>query len=229
MTCKRRLEWKKKGMTKISKLFDLSSRQRVRIYANRLVVIFVCLMALALPSNCYCVSLHPNHVTLTEIEFNSKSSSFEISICLWPEDIETIVSKLDKNSGPLDLGIINKYMPEYLKDRFVIRSKNSKKNDKPLPIRWVGSELTLKKAWLFLEIKTEGTNQTHWSIENKILFEEHDDQSNQIKFKREQSPTWFACTSNKSKFDLNPIAQLVPKNNSTKNINQESGSNLSHR
>ena len=65
-------------------------------------------------------AIHPNHVSLTEIEFNQKSGSFEVSLCVWPEDLATIVSQLNKKPIALTDESVAQHFPRYLKEKFLV-------------------------------------------------------------------------------------------------------------
>ena len=39
---------------------------------------------------------HPFHVTRAEVEYNAKRQTFEVAICVWPEDLQRAASKMEK-------------------------------------------------------------------------------------------------------------------------------------
>ncbi len=45
---------------------------------------------------------HPDHVSLTEIEWNAKTGNFEVAICLWPEDLEKALCEQEQKPINLD-------------------------------------------------------------------------------------------------------------------------------
>ena len=138
-------------------------------------------------------AVHPSHVSLTEIEFNTKSSAFEVSLCVSPEDLEKVINKLEGSSTALTDETVAKLFPKYLKTNFVVRAKSAQETE-PLSIRWVGAEIGLKKCWIYFELKVEN-EVNKWKIENNIFFELNDDQVNHFKIKNaEKQIVWNRCS-----------------------------------
>lgn len=132
---------------------------------------------------------HPFHVTRAEVEYNAKRQTFEVAICVWPEDLQRAVSKMEKRDVKIDTEsetkrdeIFGRYVARNFK--FVAKSKSADKNEKPstAKIRWIGSELEVKQGWLYFEVDAK-TAATNWSIENRMFFELNDDQLNQVQIR----------------------------------------------
>ncbi|MEL7495995.1 MAG: DUF6702 family protein [Planctomycetota bacterium] len=65
---------------------------------------------------------HPYHVTYTEIAFNPKSGNFEVALCVWPTDLETVLTK--QESQPVDLDKtknLDAMMERYIAKRFLVK------------------------------------------------------------------------------------------------------------
>ncbi len=137
---------------------------------------------------------HPFHVTRAEIEYNAERQTFEVALCVWPEDLERAVSKMENRDVKIDVEsessrdeIFSRYVAK--KFRFVAQAKGDANKEKPAAakIRWIGSELEIKQGWLYFEVdaKIKGANSaaTNWSIENQIFFELNDDQMNHLQIR----------------------------------------------
>ena len=151
-------------------------------------------------------ALHPNHVSLAEIEFNSKTRSLEVSLCVFPEDLEQVIGKLhSKNSDIqddfcLNESNVNKFATRWLSEEFsfyIIQDGVKKK----LPVRWVGCELDVKKSWLYFEVKTNGKSPK-FELENKLFLGLNDDQTNHVKFKYGSDLQWFQANNKTTKISL---------------------------
>ena len=162
-------------------------------------ILLLLAVALTLPGEAANAS-HPFHVTRAEVEYNADRQTFEVAICVWPEDLALAVSKMEKRTVKIDSEteasrdeIFSRYVAK--KFRFVAQTKtdNTKKTDaksddakqeKPAAakIRWVGSELEIKQGWLYFEVDAK-TAATDWTIENRMFFELNDDQLNQIQIR----------------------------------------------
>ena len=141
------------------------------------------LMFVCLSYQCVMAS-HPFHVSCAEIEYNQNRETFEVALCVWPEDLAKAVSKMEEESIDIDAlseakrdEIFKKYV--FQKFRFVDASVAG--NEQPLPatIRWIGSELDVKKGWLYFEVDAKSAG-TQWTIENQMFFELNEDQLNQV-------------------------------------------------
>ena len=157
------------------------------IQRNLLIVIAAALFAIPFDS---VAASHPFHVSRAEIEYNAKRKTFEVALCVWPEDLEKAASKLENRDVNIDLeteanrdAIFKKYVAA--KFKFVEATdpeSDTKSNaNKPTPakIRWIGSEIKIKQGWLYFEVAADAS-VSDWTIENRMFFELNDDQLNQI-------------------------------------------------
>ena len=66
---------------------------------------------------------HPYHVSLAEVNWNSKSQKFEVALCLWPADLEQALTQ--QVGRPIDLAKepdVDHLMEAYIAKRFTIHS-----------------------------------------------------------------------------------------------------------
>ena len=151
--------------------------------------------------------LHPYHVSLAEIEFNEQTGNYEVSLCVWPADLERAIGQMTDSPVNLDsTENIDQLIASYLEQKFRFRSDD----DKVAPLRFVGKELDLKQGWLYFEIQTssdEATDEvpaaTEWTLDNRVFFELNEDQSNQCNLKTKSDVRSSACTHSSPRFSLN--------------------------
>ena len=119
---------------------------------------------------------HPLHVSTTEINFNAKEKSLEVSCRIFTDDFENILAKkfntktdLSKASMHKDMDeLIKKYLDTHLK--YTVDGKTVKAN-------YIGFEIDHEATNVYLEI--EGFNSfKNLSISNTILYDLFDDQMN---------------------------------------------------
>jgi len=157
------------------------------------MVILSLLLAIGLASTV--TASHPYHVSLAEIQFNAERGKFEVALCAWPADLEKAIGKMEKQAIDLD-GLTqarrDELIAKYVSSRFAVEphkegsaesttaaATNEEQSFESCKIRWVGSELSLKQAWLYFEIDASADVQK-WSFENRLFFELNEDQLNQI-------------------------------------------------
>lgn len=123
---------------------------------------------------------HAFHLSKTDIVFQPKEKTLQITMHLFIDDLEIALEKQGhksllvgtekEKSGANDL-IIN-----YLKQNF-----NLTINDKKAVVSFVGKETTTDRQalWVYLEVK-DLKNIKALTVENKVLTEVHADQKNMV-------------------------------------------------
>ena len=70
-----------------------------------------------------------------------------------------------------------------------------------LPIRWVGSQIDLKKAWLFFEIKATVSNG-QFELENRLFLKSNEEQVNHVRIKSGSDIQWFKSDHKQQKMSF---------------------------
>ncbi len=138
---------------------------------------------------------HPFHVSNAEIEYNSKTKSFEIALCMWAEDIEAHFRAA--TNKPFDLDKIknrDQLLADYIDERFTIADANRKVGR----LNWVGHELEKRKVWVYFEIKIDSPH--NYTIENRVLLDQHPQQVNLMQVRIGKSRNSFVATQAKAVF-----------------------------
>ncbi|MFT7081528.1 MAG: hypothetical protein ACJAZC_003089 [Cryomorphaceae bacterium] len=123
--------------------------------------------------------LHPFHVGLTDINYNSDSKSYQVSIKLFTDDLE---KGLEKFSG-LSLDIvdseitskIDSLISRYTNDHFQLFSKTE------IDLNYIGSEREYDVTWIYLE-SDEVDPYPSLSVKNDILFSMFSDQTHIVHY-----------------------------------------------
>ncbi|RZK58458.1 MAG: hypothetical protein EOO91_08245 [Pedobacter sp.] len=119
---------------------------------------------------------HPLHVSTTEIEFNSKEKSLEISCRIYTDDFETVLAKQFKTKVDLNKQTMHKAMDELVK-KYLNANLQYKINGKNLTATYVGFEQDNEATNVYLEIDNVLSLQS-LSLNNSILYDLFDDQMN---------------------------------------------------
>jgi hypothetical protein len=123
-------------------------------------------------------SLHPLHVSVTEIEMDHKDKRLEIMMRVFMDDLE--VTLREKYKSP-DLDVLNpkgktldQMMEEYLKQHFKIALDN-----KAQVMKYLGHEQEGDAFIFYIEVDKVKKWKTI-QIQNDIIMEIYDDQSNLV-------------------------------------------------
>ncbi len=127
---------------------------------------------------------HKFHVSVTQIEYNLKAQSAEITIRVFADDLETALSQHAKRRVKLDPATANKdkqvgeTVLAYLRGSFALKGKTGR----PVKLNWVGMEWQADMFWLYVEGKLpnglEGAQ-----LRNKVFQELFEDQVNIVNSK----------------------------------------------
>ena len=121
---------------------------------------------------------HPYYVSITEINFNEKQQSLEISIKIFIDDFERMLETHGKKT--LRIGeknerkTANEVIEKYLRNHFKIEVK-----EQEIPFQFLGKEVEGAELYVFLEAENIPETQ-EITIKNTLLFETFDDQTNII-------------------------------------------------
>jgi hypothetical protein len=118
---------------------------------------------------------HDFHTSITEMRYNPKEKSFEISLRVFTDDLEKALSATHQNKKFIvDNNDKNdSFVEAYVKRHFVVtNSKNQKPN-----INYIGKEKEGDATWIYLEMPVnEGISGS--KIQNNVLIDMFEDQTN---------------------------------------------------
>ena len=129
----------------------------------------------------FAFNAHKYYLSLTQIEYNTKSKSIEIIINVFIDDLETSLTKAYNQKFELDtkkeIKNTDKYFREYLEQHLLFKIDNKK-----VQYNYIGKEYDGDVVFFYLEIK-DIKDVKEISIHNTILIDEFPDQQNLIKSK----------------------------------------------
>jgi hypothetical protein len=126
------------------------------------------------------MGLHAFHTSLTEIQYNAKEKSLEISIRMFTDDLETALTKAN-NGQKIMIGgkndnsdvVLNKYIQQHF--AFISPQKQKK------ILTVLGKELEGDATWVYVEIPNSQDFKGH-VLYNNLMQEMFDDQTNLVNF-----------------------------------------------
>lgn len=153
-------------------------------------VVIGCLLAgLCLVTNS--VFAHPFHTTTAEMEFNSNTGRFEVSLKIPATDFEHIVSggatlmkakqsEIAGNNATLtqNVKVENEQLAAtYIEHQFVVNVAG-----KPCHLEWIGSEDDRASKWLYFELvlPNDSKRSGELTLTNKVLCDRNSGQINTV-------------------------------------------------
>lgn len=130
--------------------------------------------------------LHPFHVSMTEIKYNAKQKSLEISEKIFWDDLEVELNDFSKNKinflKPSNQDELNKLLKKYILEHTDIYV-----NGKKMLLNYLGYEIEEDVAWIYMEIENV-PQPKNAVIKNSVLFKNFPGQQNIINFYKDRSP-----------------------------------------
>lgn len=130
--------------------------------------------------------LHPFHISMTEIKYNSSKKSLEISEKIFWDDLEVELNDYSKTKvnflKPANKEELNKLVKKYILEHTDIYI-----NGKKIILNYLGYEIEEDVAWIYMESSNIPAPKTA-EIKNSVLFKNFPAQQNIINFYKDKSP-----------------------------------------
>ena len=120
--------------------------------------------------------MHPLHVSTTEMNFNLKEKSIEVSCRIYTDDFERILAKNYKIKTDLTKPEMHKTMDIFIK-KYIDSHLQYVLNGKKVKANYIGFERDHEATNVYLEIENVLSVQS-LSVTNSILYDLFDDQMN---------------------------------------------------
>lgn len=117
---------------------------------------------------------HPLHVSTTEVNFNSKDKTLEVSCRIFSDDFESILVKLYKQKTDLANPALKTQMDALVK-KYLFAHLQLKANGKPVSMNYIGFEIDHEATNIYLEVEKISTIKTV-EVNSTILYDMFDDQ-----------------------------------------------------
>ena len=124
---------------------------------------------------------HPYFVSMTELTYNPKEKTMEITVRIFTNDLEKELAGFCHCRADLIQEQNHKKMEEILKSYLSKHLKISINRKERVPL-WLGYQNEEESTWCFMEIPTEAPEIIR--IENRILFGTQEKQLNFVRFKK---------------------------------------------
>ncbi|MGQ7853220.1 DUF6702 family protein [Pedobacter sp. WC2501] len=128
---------------------------------------------------CACCSVkagikHPLHVSTTEVNFNAKDKTLEISCKIFSDDFEAILAKLYKQKIDLSNPNMKGTMDELVK-KYLLSHLQLKANGKAVAMNYIGFEIDHEATNIYLEVEKVAAIKSV-EVNDSILYDMFDDQ-----------------------------------------------------
>lgn len=122
---------------------------------------------------------HEFHTSIAEIEYNTKSRAFEVSLRVFIDDFEKGLGNISGKKETLDnTNKHDKLIMDYINAHFYMLNRRGKKK----AMSFIGKEFKVDAIWLYIEIPfRESLRKAKFN--NSILMEHFNDQVNIINLK----------------------------------------------
>jgi hypothetical protein len=128
------------------------------------------------------IFMHPLHVSTTEISFNAKEKSLEISCRIFTDDFENVLAKAYKTKTDLTKKELHAEMDVLIK-KYLATNLKYKVNGKPVVANYLGFEIDHEATNVYLEIENV-TSLQRLDLSNSILYDLFEDQMNILHVER---------------------------------------------
>jgi hypothetical protein len=129
--------------------------------------------------------LHPFHVSICDVTYNSNDKHLKISVRLFTDDLEIGLSDYT-NTPDLKISELDSTKLNILLNTYLLENLQFTINKKKLPIHYLGSQKEDNGIWCFLENENLSPfNEI--SIFNSLLINFFSDQENLIHFRKNKT------------------------------------------
>jgi len=117
---------------------------------------------------------HPLHVSTTEINFNARDKTLEVSCRIFSDDFEAILVKLYKQKTDLSNANMKTAMDELVK-KYLLSHLQLKANGKAVAMNYIGFEIDHEATNIYLEVEKMPAVKSV-EVNDTILYDMFDDQ-----------------------------------------------------
>jgi hypothetical protein len=140
--------------------------------------LLICYLILAslLPLNTSGTVFHPFHISSTDVNYNAKTNTLEISCRIFTDDFELALANNYKVKTDLSAEAKHNAM-DILVKRYVLANLSFSANGKPLTLNYLGFEKDNEATIVYLESEpVKGLKKLETT--NSVLYDQFDDQAN---------------------------------------------------
>ncbi len=145
-----------------------------------LLLICYLILGFLAPTNLSAESFHPFHVSSTDINYNPKTNTLEVSCRIFTDDFELALAKAYKVKTDLSADSKHKAMDVLVK-KYLLANMSFRTASKTLTLTYIGFEKDNEATIVYLETEpVQGLKK--FETTNSVLYDQFDDQSNIMHF-----------------------------------------------
>jgi hypothetical protein len=146
----------------------------------RLLLICYLILGCLAPINLSAGSFHPFHVSSTDINYNAKTNTLEVSCRIFTDDFELALAKAYDVKTDLSSAARHKAMDVLVK-KYILSNMSFRTPQKVLALTYLGFEKDNEATIVYLESEAvQGLKKIETT--NSVLYDQFDDQSNIMHF-----------------------------------------------
>jgi len=160
--------WSYPAKSKICSKPRPKNKPNMRYFSLTLIILFLCSFSAE--------TKHPIHVSITNIEYNKSKNKIEISVKLFTDDFEKILSNINKKHVSVTRNDLNtqKIIVEYIKKNLIIKLDFKEKE-----LKFVRREIKKDNTvWLYFECEYSKRETLKYEIRNTLMNDLYSDQKN---------------------------------------------------
>ena len=147
---------------------------------RRLLVICYLILGFLVPVNLSAESFHPFHVSSTDINYNPKTNTLEVSCRIFTDDFELALAKTFNTKTDLSAAAQHKALDVLVK-KYMLANMSFRTPSKTLALTYLGFERDNEATIVYLESEpVQGLKKLETT--NGVLYDQFDDQSNIMHF-----------------------------------------------
>ena len=137
-------------------------------------IVFILQTSFLLPPKSLLLNTHAFHTSITEMRYNSKGKSFEISLRVFTDDLEKTLSANNQNKKFVieNTDKNDSFIEQYVRKHFVVTTPKNQK----LIYQYIGKEKEGDATWIYLEMPVNESIKGS-KIQNSMLMDSFDDQT----------------------------------------------------
>ncbi len=129
------------------------------------------------------ITLHPFHVSVTDIKYKQEKKAIQISSRIFLDDLELALQEYSGNNKldimePNNWEFINDNLKQYLLSKIELRDEKNRKYE----LNYIGAEIEEDVMWCYMEVEKVRKIESV-TVKNSILFEVWSDQENLVHFR----------------------------------------------
>lgn len=129
-----------------------------------------------IPLNTNATVFHPFHISSTDVNYNEKTNTLEVSCRIFTDDFELALANNYKQKTDLSAAAKHKAM-DILVKKYVIANLGFKTNNKAIALTYLGFEKDNEATIVYLESEPiKGLKKLETT--NSVLYDQFDDQAN---------------------------------------------------